>query len=55
MQTFITGSAAVTAIQQGLTPVHKLQEKHRQDEKSGKRHDKDNTFQEKDGMKRQAF
>ena len=33
MQTVITGSAAATAIQQGSTPVHKLQEKRRQDEK----------------------
>ena len=53
MQTLSTASAAATAIQQGSTQVHKLQEKHREDGKSRKGHDKDDTSQDKDGMKRQ--
>ena len=53
MQTLSTASAAATATQQGSTQVHKLQEKHREDGKSRKEHDKDNTSQDKVGMKRQ--
>jgi len=36
MQTLSTASAAAKAIQQGSTQVHKLQENHREDGKSGK-------------------
>ena len=36
MQTLSTASAADTAIQQGSTQVHKLQENHREDRKSEK-------------------
>ena len=53
MQTLSTVSAAATAIQQGSTQVHKLQEKNRKDGKSGQGHDKDDTSQNKDGMKGQ--
>ena len=55
MQTLSTASAAVTAMQQGSTQVHKRQEKHREDGKSAKGHDKDDTLKgkEQDGMKRQ--
>ena len=55
MQTLSTASAAVTAMQQGSTQVHKQQEKHREDGKSAKGRDKDDTSKgkEQDGMKRQ--
>ena len=53
MQTLSTASAAATAIQQGSTQIHKLREKHREDGKSRKGHDKDDTSQDKDGTKRQ--
>ena len=53
MQTLSTASAAATAIQQGSTQIHKLQEKHREDGKSRKGHGKDDTSQDKDGTKRQ--
>ena len=51
MQTLSTKSAAATAIQQGSTQVHKLQENHREDGKSEKGYNL--TSQDKDGMKRQ--
>ena len=53
MQTLSTASAVATAIQQGSNQIHKLREKHREDGKSRKEHDKDDTSQDKDGMKRQ--
>ena len=53
MQTLSTASAAATAIQQGSTQVHKLQENHQEDGKSEKGHGKNFTSQDKDGMKRQ--
>ena len=43
MQTLSTASAAATAIQQGSTQVHKLQENHREDGKSEKGYGKDPT------------
>ena len=51
MQTLSTASAAATAIQQGSTKIHKLQEKYREDGKSRKAHEQNDTFQDKDGMK----
>ena len=53
MQTLSTASAAATAIQQGSTQVHKLQENHQEDGKSEKGHRKNFTSQDKDGMKQQ--
>lgn len=52
MQTLSTtpASAAATAIKQGSTEVHSLQDKHREDGRSEKGHGKNDTSKDKDEM-----